>query len=136
MNIFWSCHLIINRPPSDDGRHVCDIIDADYFGGEALLLHFLNLLPLQTLTFLLTILLDLKNVKYFDHKIFCLYSVSKNSQLSVCVICLHSHIPTFSLVLPGTPQVLLVTEYGSLPSEGVKDKIPCLSLSLRPTIKR
>ena len=55
MNIFWSCHLIINRPPSDDGRHVCDIIDADYFGGEALLLHFLNLLPLQTLTFLIAI---------------------------------------------------------------------------------
>mgnify|MGYP001794515510 CR=1 FL=1 len=59
MNIFGSCHLMINSDPYNDHRHIDDFIDADYSGGEVLLLNLNGLHP-QTLIFLLAIVLRLK----------------------------------------------------------------------------
>ena len=30
MNTFWSCYFIIDSNLSDDGRHVCSLIDVDF----------------------------------------------------------------------------------------------------------
>ena len=50
---------IVDRKLAYDGRHIRDVIEADYFGGEVFLVHFCNGLHPQTLTLLLAIMLIL-----------------------------------------------------------------------------
>ena len=49
--------ISLSIEPYGDRRRVHDVIDADYFGGEVLLLHFLNGRHPQTLAFLSAIML-------------------------------------------------------------------------------
>ena len=45
MITFRSCHLIVNRKPADDCRHVRDIIDADFFSWGGISALFLEWTP-------------------------------------------------------------------------------------------
>lgn len=40
MKNIWSRHLTINRELPNDRRYVRDFMNADFFSGEVLLLHF------------------------------------------------------------------------------------------------